>query len=258
MQNLLGSYPVRNIQELEAANNYFVAHKYDFSASDRRQYATELTGIMKEASLQPSDTLLEYAGPRRSDISNGIKYRKMNSPEEFHSRLDAIEKIAQYGSDDEVLNHLESIDKEIGLNRRYHVVPDPVRTVFYSEKTASLADDVWLGDTDKLRQSKLENWVQSEDYTSKMKNHFPYDLVNGLRDDPWNVFSSLPDPHKKIIARMCNDTSIGVRPAGRSMYDIGGGIEKEELHQPASAQLERLDRLHGSTKDRIMSRLSRV
>ena len=83
-------------------------------------------------------------------------------------------------------------------------------------------------------------------------------MMNGLRENPWPVFSSLPDPHKKILARACNDKSINPRPAGRSMYDIGGGLEKEELHQPASKQLERLDRLHGSTKDRIMDRLSRI
>jgi hypothetical protein len=258
MQNLLGTYPVRNVQELDAADNYFVAHKYDFSAADRRQYASELSGHMKEAGLTPSDLLLEYSGPRRSSIEAGISYRKTNSPEEYHSRLDSIEKIANYAPEDEVLHHLERIDNEIGINRRYHIVPDPVRTLYYSEKTASLADNTWLGDTDKLKQSALENWVQSEDYSNVMKRHFPYDMVNGLRDDPWNVFSSLPDPHKKIIARMCNDSSIGPRPAGRSMYDIGGGLEKEELHQPASAQLERLERLHGTTKDRIMSRLSRI
>ena len=83
-------------------------------------------------------------------------------------------------------------------------------------------------------------------------------MMNGLRENPWPVFSSLPDPHKRILARACNDKSINPRPAGRSMYDIGGGLEKEELHQPASKQLERLDRLLGSTKDRIMDRLSRI
>ena len=258
MQQLLGKYPVQNIKEMNEADNYFLAHKNQFNATDRRAYAEELTGVMKQAGLQPSDHLLEYSGPRRSSISSGILYRKMNTPDSYHSRLDSIEKIAQYAPDSEVLECLETIDKETGLDRRYHIVPDPVRTLFFSEKTANLADNIWTGDTDKLRQSDLENWVSSEDYTKFMKQHFSYDLLNGMRDDPWPVFSSLPDPHKKIIARGCNDKSIGMRPAGQSMYDIGGGLEKEELHQPASAQLERLDRLYGTKKDRILSRLSKV
>ena len=258
MQNILGRYPVRNIQEMKEADNYFVAHKNDFTAVDRRQYASELAEFTKEAGYTPSETVLEYSGPRRPSISSGISYRKMNSPEEFHSRLDAIEKIAQHGDDTEVLSYLENIDKEIGLDRRSHIVPDPVRTLFYSVKTASLADDVWLGDTDRLRQADLEAWVTSQDFHTNMKRHFDFELINGMRENPWPVFSSLPDPHKKIIARLCNDKSSGLRSEGNSLYDIGGALEKEELHQPASEQLKRLDRLHGTTKDRIMDRLSRV
>ena len=258
MQNIIGRYPVRNIQEMKQADNYFVAHKNDFNALDRRQYATELSEITKEAGYTPSDEILEYSGPRRGSITSGIEYRKMNSPVEFHPRLDAIEKIAEYGSDEEVLGYLENIDNEIGLNRRYHIVPDPVRTLFYSVKTASLADDVWVGDTDRLRQSKLEAWVNSQDFHTLMKRHFDFELINGMRENPWPIFSSLPDPHKRIIARMCNDDSSSLKSEGRSMYDIGGALDIEGTHQPASTQLERLDRLHGTKKDRIMDRLSRV
>lgn len=258
MQELLGKYPVRNIQEMETADNYFVAHRYDFSSPDRRQYAQELSYAMKTAGLDVPERLLEYTGPRRDSISAGISFRKTNSPEVFHSRLDNIEKISSYASDEEVLNRLDRIDHEIGINRRYHIVPDPVQTLFMSEKTAMLADAVWRGDTDSLRQSKLENWVQSEHYFETMKKHFPVDMVNGIREDPWPVFSSLPDPHKKIIARMCNDTEIGARPAGQSMYDVGGAFEKEDLHQSAESRSADLERLHGTNKDRIMSRLSRL
>ena len=79
-----------------------------------------------------------------------------------------------------------------------------------------------------------------------------------MREDPWPVFSSLPDPHKKIIARMCNDESIGPRAPGQSMYDVGGGLEKEDLHQPAASRSADLERIHGTNKDRILSRLSRL
>ena len=258
MQELLGKYPVRNIQEMEVADNYFVAHKYDFNSSDRRQYAQELVGVMKTAGVNIPDHLYDYTGPRRTSISDGIFFRKTNSPEEYHSRLDSIEKLAEYASDDEILARLDAVDYDIGLHRRYHIVPDPAQTLYMSEKTAMLKDETWRGDTDTLRQSKLETWVQSAEYNNLMKDHFPYDLVAGMRDNPWPVFSSLPDPHKKIIARMCNDTSIGSRPSGQSMYDVGGGYEKEDLHQPASERLNDLERLHGSQKDRILSRLARM
>lgn len=258
MQELLGTYPVRNLQEMDVADNYFVAHKYNFSSPDRRQYAQELAYTMKTAGLDVPEHIMDYTGPRRGDISAGIHFRKVNSPESFHARLDAIEKIASYAEDSEVLTRLDRIDHEIGLNRRYHVIPDPVQTLFMSEKTAMLADEVWRGDTDSLRRSKLENWVKSSHYHELMKKHFRFDLVDGLRTDPWPVFSSLPDPHKKIIARMCNDESIGSRPSGQSNNDVGGALDTEELYQPASETLKELERLHGTNKDRILSRLSRL
>ena len=258
MQELLGKYPVRNVQEMNVADNYFVAHRYDFNSPDRRQYAQGLSYAMKTAGLNVPDHILDYTGPRRGDISSGISFRKTNSPESFHPRLDAIEKIANYASDEEVLSRLDKIDHEIGLSRRYHIIPDPVQTLFMSEKTAMLADQVWRGDTNSLRRSKLETWVQSSHYHEIMKKHFPYELVDGLRADPWPVFSSLPDPHKKIIARMCNDESIGSRPSGQSNNDVGGALETEELYQPADKALSELERLHGTNKDRILSRLSRL
>ena len=258
MQSIIGRYPVRNVQEMKEADNYFVAHKFDFDSVDRRNYAVELNSLTKEAGYSSSKDVQDYAGPRRSSIEAGINYRKINSPEDFHSRLDTIEKLSHVAPDEEVLHSLDRIDREIGLHRRYHIVPDPVKTMYASEKIAQFTDEVWRGDTDQLRQKDLELWTQSDDYTHQMKNHFPYDLVNGLRADPWPIFSSLPDPHKKIIARMCNDKSIGMRPEGQSVYDVGGALAKEDLHQSVESQIERMDRLHGTQKQRIISRLSRI
>lgn len=257
MTDLLGRYPVRNVQDMETACNYFVGNKDKFNSYDRRQYAFELNSIMKTAGVDVPPIVSQYVGGPRESISDGIAYRRLNTNAEHHSRLESIEKIAEYETPSEVMEMLDKFDIDTGLNRRYDIIPDPALTVFGQEKVADFSDDVWSGDTDRLRRSEFENWVQSSEYYNLMKNHFPIDMVNEIRSNPWPIFQSLPDPHKNIISRMCNDRSIGMRPAGQSMYDSGGATVKEQLHQPADRRLKDLETFHLDNKSRILSRLKR-
>lgn len=258
-RTLLGVYPVDTPQQIARACDYFDEHAYRFTQHDRVDYARELAPLVKEAGLPMPDKVAQYAGPARADYSAGFSIRYRYTAPEHHERLAGIQKLAAHVSPDEAAALLNDFDHQAGLSHLRGRIPDAHETFFYNEKTASadMPDDVWTGATDRLRRSELENWVQSNEYYEIMKTHFPIDLVQSMRGNPWPIFSSLPDPHKQIIARLCNDKSYGQHPSGRSMYDVGGALDKSELHRPANQMQLELDELHNQKMRtrRVLSRL---
>ena len=74
-----------------------------------------------------------------------------------------------------------------------------------------------------------------------MENHFGAGLVENMSTSgAWDVFSSLPDPHKKIIARMANDNVISTSGAGASLEDHHGRMEAEDLYESPDQRLRRI------------------
>lgn len=258
-RTLLGVYPVDTPQQIARACDYFEEHAYRFNHHDRVDYARELAPLVKEAGFEVTGKVAQYAGPPREDYSAGFSIRYKYTHPEHHEALRGIQKLAAHASPDQAASLLDDFDHKTGLASLRGRIPDAHETFFYNEKTASedMPDDVWTGTTDRLRRSELENWVQSNEYYELMKSHFPIDLVQSMRGNPWPIFSSLPDPHKQIIARMCNDKTFGQHPSGRSMYDTIGALDKSELHRPANQMKMELDELHNQ-KMRTMRVLSRM
>lgn len=259
MGDILGKYPVNSLSDIDAAYDYFVQYRHDMEPHNRRIYADQLAGYMKTAGFDIPDMISTYIGPPREDITAGIHIRRVNSPESMHARLDAIEKLAGLEPAVEVMERLDRWDRDVGLHRRYHMIPDAVQTVFGFDKQADFDESTWTGDTDTLQRGDFEAWVNTTDFYDTMKRQFPLDLVNSLRTpgNGWSIFSSLPDPHKKIIARMCNDTTSGLRNTPQSSQYSGGAYEREALHQPADKRLQELEMAQVSKRDRILKSLSR-
>lgn len=259
MGDILGRYPVNSVSDIDAAYDYFVEHRHKFDPDNRRIYADQLAGHMKTAGYEIPDIVSTYLGGPRDDISAGIHIRRVNSREEMHGRLDAIEKLAKYEHPSDVMEMLDKWDRDAGLHLRYHMIPDAVQTVYGIDKQADFDESSWTGDTDSLQRGDLEAWVNSTDFGETMKKQFPLDLVNSMRQpgSAWAIFSSLPDPHKKIIARMCNDTSSSLRNTHQSSQYVGGAYEREALHQPADRRLEELEYSMMDKRNRILKSLNR-
>lgn len=259
-QRILGVFPVDTPAQVKVACDYFDEHAARFNLRDRVDYARELAPLVKQAGLELTDKLAEYCGPPREDVSAGFHIRYKFTHAHHHEELRQIEKVAsaRVYDPDSVADMLYDFDVRAGIAHTYGRIPDPHQALFYNEKTASvdMPDDTWTGPTDTLRRHQLESWVQSQDYTDIMRGQFPIDLVNSMRDNPWPIFSSLPEPHKTIIARMCNDKLFGTHSSTQSVYDVGGAIAKSELHRPANQMKRELDELHNQ-QSRIVRVLNR-
>jgi hypothetical protein len=258
MPNLLGVYPVNTVNQIKEASRYFDENVYALNHHDRVSYARELASILHQEGMELTDKVAQYSGPPREDFSAGFHIRYKYTKPEHHDKLSGIQKLAGHISPDEASSLLDDFDHRTGLSATRGRWPDAHETFFYNEKTASadMPDDVWRGSTDSLRRSKLESWVQSAEYYGVMKKHFPIDLVQSMRENVWPIFSSLPDPHKQIISRLCNDTTYGMHPNTQSMYDVGGAIDKSELHRPANQMHKELQELHDQ-KARIVRAVNR-
>lgn len=258
-RKLLGIYPVDTEGQIKEACRYFDEHAYSFNMHDRVDYARELSDVLSENGMDLTEKVAEYSGPARDNFEAGFQIRYQYTHDKFHEKLKGIQKLASHIDPDQAVSLLDDFDHASGLASTKGRWPDAHQTFFYNEKTASvdMPDEKWRGSTDELRRTELENWVTSTEYYELMKKHFPIDLVQSMRENPWPIFSSLPDPHKQIIARMCNDKSLGQHPSGRSMYDVGGAIDKSELHRPANQMKMELEELHNQ-KARLVRSVNRL
>jgi len=259
MGYILGKYPVNTEGQIKEACRYFDEHAYRFNHHDRVDFARELSHVVKQAGMELPEKVAQYSGPPRESFNAGFEIRYQYTHPEHHERLNGIQKLAAHVDPDKAASLLDDFDHVSGLAAVRGRWPDAHETFFYNEKTASvdMPDDVWRGSTDQLRRSSLESWVSSSEYYELMKKHFPIDLVQSMRENPWPIYSSLPDPHKQIIARLCNDRSMAQHPSGRSMYDVGGALDKSELHRPANQMKRELEELHNQ-KARVVRSVSRL
>jgi len=250
---ILNRYPVDTPQQVKHASDYFDEYYNDFTVSDRVNFASELVKAAEFHGVQVTDRVEEYTGVPREDISVGIHMRNYLTGGYSSDALNGIQKIASVVDPHEIVLLLEEFDKKNHLERHYHRMPDPYQTVFV--KTAeTLRDEVWRGPTDSLSQAKFEVWVRSPKSKSILQETFTPDLAIEIIRNPWEIFMSLPDPHKQMIARLVNDNVIdNLNNSGRSLYDYDGGLTSEQLDESPDQQLRRLHTRHYSGGPSAMS-----
>lgn len=257
---LLGHYPVETDQQRSRAVDYFEENAHMMTAQQRAQYAYELSPLLDESGIAPGEKLAAYLG-EPCGPETALAVRRIFTSNEHHDALDGIQKMASAGASwEQLVGALADFDAITGLDKHYAKVPDPYLSMIRTEKTASvdMPDDKWHGPTDVLRRTELENWVHTPEFYELMKARFPIDLVQSMRKNPWPIFSSLPDPHKTIISRMCNDKTFAPRPAGRSMYDQAGASDREDLFYPPEQAERELTALHLTNKERVLGAIKRL
>lgn len=239
---LLDKYPVETAKQRQDALEYFQEYESRFNFADRVKYASALAGeFSREEGFIP-EKLASYTGEPRDSVRSAIVVRDYITGGHYGEALDAIEKIAEYAEPEDLVVAFHAFDTEAGLDDKYHRIPNPFASVFKSEKIASLEEDpAWRGGPDTLYRSKFIEWFRSPTGRRDLENHFGAGLVENMSTSgAWDVFSSLPDPHKKIIARMANDNVISTSGAGASLEDHHGRMEAEDLYESPDQRLRRI------------------
>lgn len=245
-RKLLDIYPVDTAANVKAASAYFDEHSVHFNPIDRVVYAAGLAEASEEFGLPLSEKVAHYAHAQpRTTLDAAVTARNYLTGGHRAEELTEITKIASHVEPEDRMALLYDFDRSYGLDRCYHRIPDPFDSVYVTEKVASLAsgEDVWTSDTsDRLSSDKLTSWLSNKDGRKLLEDHFDDDIVDGLAGAAgWQVFKSLPDPHKKIITRLVNDNTInGTIGPGSDPRSHSGMKERTDQATGAVDRLKKL------------------
>jgi hypothetical protein len=241
---LLNRYPIDTRAQVKTAAAYFDDHYKRFNSADRVVYARGLAARMYEMHEPVTEKIAHYAQGVPRSIEPAVRARSYILNGSADNELVQLVKSAEYLSPDELLREFMEFDATHGL-RDYSRIPDPYDSVYMSEKTAEelSGEETWTGPaSDRITKSQFQNWVMPNSNHVLLLRQFDTHTAEGLCGaDGWQVFKSLPDPHKQIIARMVNDNVIpGDTGAGLSRYSVAGNIAEEQVYESAHERLERM------------------
>jgi len=197
---------MRTKKEFEKLAEAYEAHCYLYTPEDRKKIAAALTiPLARFGGEEKFTKLASYAGSSRRNLEtdpfNGISARIPFVSEYNQETLRGLEKIASSVAPQELESFLTTFDTTHGLNN-YSQYPNPHETVYYPFGTKIA--ETWTGSTETLESGKLQRFVSHANYKNLMSKYFEEPVILGMRENPWEVFSSLPDPSKAIIARLAN------------------------------------------------------
>lgn len=241
---LLNKYPIETKTQVKVAFQYFDDHYKRLKPAERVEYAVGLAARAAEIGEQVTEKVAHYAYAVPRSIEPAIRMRSYILGETADAELALLVKQAGHAPPMVMVEMLHDFDQHYGL-RDYSRVPDPFDSVYMSVKTAEemSGEDTWIGPTsDRITKSQYQNWVQPNDNRRILLGQFDVHTAEGLYgQNGWQVFMSLPDPHKVIIARMVNDNVIpGNTGAGTSRYSVAGNIAEEQVYERPSERLQRM------------------
>jgi hypothetical protein len=236
-QKLLGIYPVNTRANIRAAADYFDKFAHKLSAKDRVEYARGLAEVQYAQGERPTEKVAHYAhAVPRKDFTAAIHARNYLTGGHAADELNLIVKEASALGPLGVVALLDDFDRGNNLYGKYDRIPDPFDSVYVSEKVAEEHDDskVWIGPTsDRLTKDALQQWMENSAARDLIKDKFSADMTEALKGPTgWQVFSSLPDPHKNVIARLVNDNVInGTISPGRDSRSTAGEYANATMYQ---------------------------
>jgi hypothetical protein len=181
---------------------HFEQYCYEYPAVERNSYAVKIASL-NTAEAENYPRLASYCGqiPRPFEKISGLQARSPYLTDEGKQVLSELEKLAHEMSPYELEAVLTEFDTTYKL-AQYNYYPNPHETVFYPLGT-KIAER-WTGTTESVSDETLQAYVNHQDFKWHLSDYFKEDLIEGLREDPWPVFMSLPEPSKNIIARLAN------------------------------------------------------
>lgn len=205
-------YPIDTWDRVKLAEQYFEDEAVRMPPTIRRQYAVKLASKAAQMGY-PLNEEIHYMGSEgwapEDNIEAAICIRKTASDRDGQLFLTQIfEKRGSLGPD-VYAECLHRFDVETGIDQLWgRTVPDPWESTFGIDKTAEV---IWESATERLTDSQLINLAENgmRTFNAQFTDHVGSEFVK----DPKGVFKSMPEPQKKIIARMAADVASSGGPA---------------------------------------------
>jgi len=203
-------YPVDSFSQVKTASAYFNENWRELHPRERHEYCVKLASRMLELGVEVPAEMERYASVTyAADVDSYVGLRRQHVPEEYHSSIDLLlEKRAQV-KPETFAETLAEFDIMTGLRWEWDAgVPDPWMSTF-GPSFQKLADENWRWDKDgtRISQDDLENLARNGH--SLLCKTFGADFAKEFSKKPKDVFLSLPEPNKLLVARMASDRHSG-------------------------------------------------
>ena len=200
-------YPIDTWDRVKLAEDYYLENRVRMAPRVRRQYAVKLAAKAIHMGYPLDYEIFEkgactYAKP--GHLRAAVEMRKVAcAPGEAREWLDELFEKRGHIDPGTYASCLHQFDVENGLDRGWdRVVLDPWESTFGINKVAEV---VWEQGADRVTDDQLQNLAQNQH--SGMDELFTHEVSKEFIKDPVGIFNSMPDPQKKIIARLANDLS---------------------------------------------------
>lgn len=198
-------YPIHDWDHIKMAADYWEQENVRMEAPIRRQFAVKLAAKATELGF-PLDGEIKTAGATHyappGHLKASLEMRKVAFPMESEERGfldDLFEKRAEI--DPEIYAEcLHRFDVQQGFHHGWdHMVLDPWASTFMEKQ----AEVVWEQGADRVTAQQLHNLAMN--HAGGMQEKFTQDFLGEFEKDPVGIFKSMPDPQKRILARLAAD-----------------------------------------------------
>lgn len=203
-------FPVDSFSQVKTASAYFNDNWKEFHPRQRHEYCVKLASRMEELGMLVPDEMARYGSSTyAADVDGYVGLRRSHVSEEFHPSLDLLlEKRAQV-SPETFAEALAEFDNQTGLRWEWDgKIPDPWMSTF-GPSFEKLAEDGWRWDKDGTRVSEEDLKVLARNGNDIVVKNFGEDFAKEFSKKPKEVFNSLPEPNKMVLARLASDRRGG-------------------------------------------------
>lgn len=216
MENGEGLYPINDAASVRAADQYFSQHHGQFQHRQRREYAVKVASAANKAGLSLGDEILRYAG---TDYSKGLQGHidvrrhylvEQDAPGDIRRELEKLSSDRSSMAAADFADRLHEFDRKSGLDCMYdRHIADPWYATFNMMKTAK-------GSLPATKSFDIAGERVTEDDLNSLAgdykalvDFFGESAAKSFASDPVKIFSSMPLPQKKLVARWASDTRAG-------------------------------------------------
>jgi hypothetical protein len=197
-------YPIHDWDHIKIASDYWEQHRRIMEPSVRREFAMKLAAKGEQLGAFVPDQIKEAGSTTYADpghLKSSIEMRKcaFAMESEDSALLDELfEKRAELDPG-VYAGVLRKFDEDRNLQPGWdNLFLDPWASTFGINKIAKV---LWQDGADRLTEEDLINLLRN--YSGDIGEVFADEsMVKGFEKDPAKVFGGLPDPYKKIIARL--------------------------------------------------------
>lgn len=207
----VGAYPLDTEEQVKAAARWLTEYNSALDIHDRRAMAQSINIAADELGCKiASEEVRQYAGDTFGDVLAAELAARVYAFDGTPGGEAYAKLAASTLSPSDLVKELYTLDTQFGVdlvwNRKHAGFRDPYRAVYEKEAEES-PQYTWSSGTDYTSGMLLQQLAHEY---GKLESVIDADIAKAFKKDPIGIFKSLPDPEKKVLARLSGQQHNGM------------------------------------------------